>query len=418
MSRDHPDTCIFENYGAGSGTPMGRFLDRLEISRAHDATRKAEVADPVARTSLPVDERVIRDRREAVLKAELADTRRLYNAANKRTNALEEIKEIAKSTILAIPPAKVATPQIGKRDGSETVEDGLLAWADWHGGERISLDVMDGLNVYDPRVMSRRAQETVDTTLGLLFGNHRGTTFEHLFVADLGDSVAGDLLHDNKATNALGVFQSIAAVAAVKARALTELASRIPVTYVGVPGNHGRRTEKMPWKQPSETADWLVYYLVSLMCAGNERIEVVVPESWYAGLVIRGHGFALNHGTSAAKGGFGGISWYSFMRHDAKMTAIDSARGRRIRYRLFGHVHTSATIPRKGGNGEIFIVGSLKGGDEYALGELGEFDVPKQLLVGIHDRRGVSWRYPLEVTDSDDIESRYEECLEPFATLR
>ena len=63
------------------------------------------------------------------------------------------------------------------------------------------------------------------------------------------------------------------------------------------------------------------------------------------------------------------------------------------------------------GQGEQHIVGSLVGGDEYALEGLNKYSEPAQKLVGCHDQYGVTWRYSLDVKHADDKESRYEALL-------
>lgn len=362
----------------------------------------------------PPEQKDERDKLVHRLRGEVSElksqNRRLLEAANVH----EAVLELAREKLPALKVPKIQPVHVGT---SKTVEDAILGWADAHAGERVFSEVMEGLNAYDPALFCRRTQYTVDKTLSLLFDNHAGTTFERLYVFDLGDSVTGDALDDNKATNAIGVFESCVFCADVKARALTDLSTHIPVIYVSVPGNHGRRGAKMPWKQPTETADWLIAEMIRLRCAGNDRITFVVPKSWSAVVEIRGHFHRLNHGYSAAKGGHGGVPWYAYMRRDSKMTAIESVKGQQVRYRWYGHIHTQAEIPKMGGTGEQFIVGSLKGGDEYAYNELGEFSGPTQKLVGAHEHHGVSWRQPLNVDRADDVVSRYEDAIENLTII-
>jgi len=360
---------------------------------------------------MSVEEQVAIDREVQRLRLELSAVKGKYTAILKTGALHESVLEAVKDSLLApFPVPAIVSPKI--RTGSAT-QDAILGWADWHAGERVFDEVMGGLNRYDPIITCRRAQATVDTTLELLFEHHKGTTFEHLFVFDLGDAITGDLLEDNKATNALGVFETMRFVAEVKARALAELSAHLPVTFVSVPGNHGRRGQKMPWKQPTETADWLIAEMVALHLADNPRVECIIPRAWSAVVNVRGHNHWLNHGYAAAKGGAGGIPWYAYMRRDGKMTAIEATRGERIDCRWYGHIHTDAEIPKMGGSGRQFIIGSLKGGDEYALNELGEYGDPEQKLVGAHENRthGVSFRYPIEVKHADDTPSRYEDAL-------
>lgn len=360
---------------------------------------------------LTPEERIERDKRLQRWKGRALEAEAVARAHTKAAILNEAVLDEVRESLTAFRRPKIHTPQL--HPGSTSL-DAILSWSDGHAGEVVDIEVMQGLNRYSPAIYCRRMQATVDATLSLLFEHHQGASFERLYVFDLGDSVTGDALDDNKATNAMGVFASFAFSASVKAMALTELSAYLPVVYVAVPGNHGRRGPKMPWKQPDETADWLIAEMVRLHVRENDRIECVIPRAWSAVVNVRGHNHFLNHGYAAAKGGAGGIPWYAYMRRDGKMTAIESGQGERIHCRWYGHIHTAAEIPKMGGSGRQFIVGSLMGGNEYALNELGEYSGPEQLLVGASEKRksGVSFRYPLEVDEADDKPSRYE-CLLP-----
>jgi len=377
----------------------------LVVPAEHWGRKYVPDAKPAPMTA---DEQFAEDKTIFRLKSELAATKKLYAAAVKVSNVHEDVLEAAIGVMGKVTPTRVLPPQIGRGD---VTEDAALAWADPHGGEVINYDVMQGFNEYNPTIMCRRMQYTVDRTLKILFDCHTGTTFETLHVFDLGDSITGDLLDDNKATNALPVFESMRLMAQVKAVALTELSEYIPVSYIIVPGNHGRRSAKMPWKQPTETADWLIGEMIRDLTATNPRVSVVVPKAWTAVVEVRGHFHSLNHGYSAARGGYGGIPWYAFQRADGKLTALESSHGRRVHYRWYGHIHQAADLPKMDGVGKQFIVGSLKGGDEYALNELGSYADPVQNLVGCHEDTGVSWRYELNVNRADGEPSRYERFL-------
>jgi hypothetical protein len=351
---------------------------------------------------------VQRDRETLRLKSELAEVKRKYIESCARGNLHEDILEVAKQEMGKILPATILPPKV---DTSKTEEDAILGWADWHGGAVFGPDVMQGYNAYDPTIMCRRAQYTVDHTLKILYGCQSGTTFGCLYVLDLGDSIEGDHLPEQMATNALPVFEAMRMVVEVKSQALTELSSHLPVVYVSVPGNHGRRGQKMQWNLPTETADWLIGEMIADRVSGNERIQCVIPKAWTAGVTIRGYNHSLNHGFSAAKGGHGGISWYSFQRADGQKTALEAAHGRRVHYRWHGHIHQKAEIPMMDGEGTQHIVGSLMGGNPYALEALNKYSDPSQKLVGCHDEYGVTWSYPLDVKHADGESGRYEELL-------
>jgi hypothetical protein len=167
----------------------------------------------------------------------------------------------------------------------------------------------------------------------------------------------------------------------------------------------------MPWKQPTETADWLISNMVRDRVSSNPNIEVIIPNAWTTHVDIRGFAHSLNHGYSAAKGGYGGIPWYAFQRADGKKTALESAHSKRVHYRWYGHIHTPAELPKMDGTGSQFIVGTLAGGNEYALEELNAYGDPTQLLVGCNEKYGCTWRYPLQVKQFDAVSSRYETAI-------
>lgn len=383
---------------------------QLGLPSKGDALAGKECTPPVVAASASVspEQAVDRDREVMRLKGELQDLRRKYAVACATGNLHEDLLSVAREVFGRTNPTEVAPVHVGS---GETHEDAIVAWADWHGDEVVDYDVMLGYNAYNPQIMCRRAQYTVDHTLSILFDCHRGTTFGHLHVFDLGDSITGDLLDEQAMTNALPIFEAMRLVAMVKSQALTELSAHLPVTYIAVPGNHGRRSPKMQWKLPTETADWLIGEMIADRVRGNERIECIIPRAWTAGVTIRGQNHVLNHGYTAAKGGYGGISWYSFQRADGQKTAIEAAHGKRVHHRWYGHIHQQAQIPMTDGEGEQHIIGSLKGGDEYALEGLNRYSAPAQKLVGCHDEYGVTWRYPLDVGHADDTVSRYETLL-------
>jgi hypothetical protein len=355
------------------------------------------------------------DRRtkEQRLTDEIAALKRELKAAARAANLLEDIREQARECF-SQPFSPVLrehspAPRVGK---VVSIEDAILGWADWHGFETVNEVVMHGWNKYNPVIMARRAQYTVDWTIKLLLENHAGTRFETLYVFNLGDSINGDHLEEQLATNARPVFESMRGTANLQAACLMDLARYFDhVVYVPIPGNHGRRGKKMQWKLPTETADWLIATMVQDRVSLQENIHVHVPYEWSVGIEIRGHHHVLNHGTTAAAGGFGGISWYSFQRADGQLTAIEAAHGQRVNARWYGHIHQKAEVPMMDGEGEQFIVGSLKGGDEYALEGLRRFAPASQKLVGCHDDHPVSFRYPLSVWRADNTPSRYEDLV-------
>ena len=398
-----------ERLGVGHHTTAQRMAKTLglEIPAPHWS---AHVPPAYSEPPEPPEVRHAHDLETQRLKDELADLKRKYTAAARSANTLDDVLAIARECFSRpFDPVLRKHPPEPRTGAVVSHEDAILTWADWHGYEVVNESVMHGWNRYDPIVMARRAQYTVDLTIQLLLENHAGTEFGTLYVFDLGDGINGDHLEEQMATNAATVFEAMRGTANLKAACLMDLARHFShVVWVGVPGNHGRRGKKMQWKLPTETADWLMATMIQDRCAAQQNITVAVPQAWTVNVEIRGHIHSLNHGTAAASGGFGGISWYSYQRADGQLTAIEAAHGQHIAARWSGHIHQKAEVPMMDGEGEQFIVGSLKGGDEYALEGLRRFAPASQKLVGCHEDNAVSFRYPLAVWRYDDVPSRYE----------
>ena len=66
----------------------------------------------------------------------------------------------------------------------------------------------------------------------------------------------------------------------------------------------------------------------------------------------------------------------------------------KLDYFIYGHFHTSVAGMRWG---QIisFLNGSFVTDDEFGEEHLAVGSVPEQLLLGVHPKYGVSWRYVL-----------------------
>jgi hypothetical protein len=336
----------------------GSVPDDVQAQRPRDAERTKARAERDAIADLlegmPEDERaaflIERDKTTVRLKRENGELKSKNKLLMREQTLSEELVEIAERLL---PRQRSFTPRkFRPRAGKHIVESAVLGWADWHSDEIVDLGIMEGLNEYNPAVMARRVQATTDATLSLLYDHHSGTDFDCLYILDLGDNVTGPLHEENKYTNAMQVFEAIDYVAEIKAKAIAELARQIShVFFIGVPGNHWRYTPKVSWKMPTETSDWLIYRFLAVHCQNMPNVTINVPSAWSANVDIKGHGFALNHGYTDAKGGFGGISWYSLLRSDSKRTGLDQRLGRKTMHRVYGHMHQDGVVRRMGGAG-------------------------------------------------------------------
>jgi len=340
-----------------------------------------------------------------------------YARALKAHSAYLTLVEHGREVLEPIAPLCPA-PQATR--ASSLIHEGLvLNLADWHLDEIVDEGIMEGLNVYNPAVAVRRVACAVDKTL-MLSGLSERIVFDTLYVHCFGDFLtnvlrAGFDHPDALATAAMMPMKGARFAATLLSYALRDLAAKFPAVKVRcVIGNHGRNTKSMPYQLPTENLDWLIYRWAATMCGDMSNVTWEIPEAWSLTCDVEGWGFFLNHGYTDAKGGFGGISWYSLVKSDTKRTALDTKIGRKVLVRQYGHMHQQADVGRAGGNGRIRIEPSLMGGNAYAKeGMAGTYDEPAQSLLEVHTQEGLVAERTINIRQYDDAATcRFDPLLE------
>ena len=359
---------------------------------------------------LSTEEKVERDREIVRLKQQISETNRRYNASLKEQNLFEKLAEEGRSALSPISPYCDPPKPDNSKEHSQAL---VLSWADWHCESVVNYEIMEGLNWYDPPTCLRRVECCVDKTI-LIANLASKIDYHTLYIHDCGDNVENHLHEDSKSSNSMTPLKAARFAAELKAVALRDLSGHFErIIFRGVPGNHGRTQAKMPWSLPTENLDWLIYQWTKTLCADIPNIEFDLVDAWSQTCDVEGWGWFLNHGTTDAKGGFGGLSWYSVVKSDTKRTAIDVKLKRTVLAREYGHMHQKADIERAGGNGRIFINPSLKGGDEFPKeGMAGTYSEPGQVLRSVHRTEGIVAEYPLNIRQYDlEPKCRYDALL-------
>jgi len=388
------------------------------ISFATLVTGAAAKHSPLAAIAEPLttEERVERDR-QAVEDAETARREKAEYARALKAHSVYR-KLVAHGQDVLAPLTPVCSPPKVQKAPALIREGLVLNLADWHLDEIVDEGIMEGLNVYNPAVALRRVACAVDKTL-LLSGLSERISFDTLYVHCFGDFLtnvlrAGFDHPDMLATAAMMPMKGARFAATLLAYAVRDLAANFPRVKVRcVIGNHGRNTKSMPYQLPTENLDWLIYRWAETMCAGLDNVEWEIPEAWSLTCEVEGWGFFLNHGYTDAKGGFGGIPWYSLVKSDTKRTALDTKLNRKVLVRQYGHMHQQADVGRAGGTGRVRIEPSLMGGNAYAKeGMAGTYDEPGQTLLEVHADEGLVAERTLNIRQYDESETcRYDPLL-------
>jgi len=160
------------------------------------------------------------------------------------------------------------------------------------------------------------------------------------------------------------------------------------INFYGIIGNHGRGSNI---GQEKEYVNWdyLCYNFLEARFKNNPRVKFNCPKTWWIMTQIRNHKFLLVHGEDV-KGG--SLPIRGLMTYEQKMLGVIKDIPD---YTLAGHFHSAAELTTS--HGRLLINGSFLGPDMYALKNLQAGGKAEQKIFGIHDRRGITWSYNLDL---------------------
>ena len=272
----------------------------------------------------------------------------------------------------------------------------ITIWSDWHYGEVVNPDEVNGINDYNMRVAKKRAFRLFDTTVDLAY-NHMGrakTEYPGIIVCLGGDMIGGDIHEELLATNDRTPHQSVDDLTDILAAGLEKMASKFGKVYVpSVVGNHGRSTKKMRMKQRVFTNyDWSIYCNLARYFKKEKYIHIDVPNSADAHFNSFGVRYMLTHGDSlGVKGGDGIIGAIGpIMRGSLKVGRAEAQMGRDFDELIICHWHQMLWLPG------VTTNNAFKGYDEYAMLQLrAPYSRPSQALWFNHPEYGTTARWEI-----------------------
>jgi hypothetical protein len=361
------------------------------------------VPEIIGKSILTPDEKVLRLSEEnSSLKIQIKDLTR-------NSSLFKELAEVIRESS-AITDIK---PYIKPKKQGKINESAILLLSDLHGDTIIKSERVQGLEDFNFNVCCKRAEKIVDTTITHLNDNLLGYKFDTLYIFGLGDYVSGEIHQatqhsqwQNSIKNSIGVGELIAHMI----KDLSEHFEKI--VFISISGNHGRRTVKKHFKDSLDNWDYLVAMQVQTrlkQLIDNNKLEVIIPNSWSVMVKIHGYNFLLSHGDGIPS--FSGIPWYGLNRLTNRLISIGAVTGEVPNYCCFGHFHQSTSLTNI--TGETFVNGSFNFTDEFALNSLGAASEPVQILMGVHELYGSTWRIPIRLRTKnwkidEKIPSRYQ----------
>ncbi len=271
-----------------------------------------------------------------------------------------------------------------------TPHEFVLLLSDAHFGEYVDPRVAMGLS-YSEDVSKRRLERLRDVVIRYKQLRETSYPVRKLTVAVLGDMLSGDIHEELQQTNQNPMPVSLVTLAYYLHDMGTAFAKEFGsdnVEFIFIPGNHPRTTKKMPHKRRNQMSwEYVLGHFVQALA--KDSYKVSVPLSIVPIFKIFNFRMGLHHGDSVKSNSFAGIPFYGMkQRREAVQSLLRHLGQPQVDYLAFGHFHQPTVL--EGTDATIIINGSIKGGDEYSIGEYFSSNDPVQYLLTFHEKHGLT----------------------------
>ena len=336
--------------------------------------RRPEVRERVVSAFADTDEEVVS--RSDILEQENKELRAALNKQRKESVGAERVIQAVELALagLEVPKRKGVVPV--KREAGRPHHRQMVLLSDFHGGEVVDPDVVQGLNEYDWQIMEDRVGEVIQA---LLSHRDRSPDLTGLDVVFLGDMCSGSNHDELAVTNEYPLAEQGVKMGLLMGQIIEQLAPHYPeLNVVTVEGNHPRLNKAPQAKNPQDNMDWVAAQFAKQYVKDLPNVEVTVGR---ASIVhkIAGLNVYCWHG-DGIRSSMPGVPWGGVMR---RVNQLQATLPQHIDHWLLGHFHQANLV----GAGRIIGNGALKGADEWCFKNLGVGDPPAQWLLTFDEKR-------------------------------
>lgn len=276
--------------------------------------------------------------------------------------------------------------------------------SDWHWGEVVDPNQINGVNEYNLGIAQQRARHMIEKSIQLLKNHVSNADYPGVVYVLGGDMVSGGIHEELLATDEKEIMPVVLDLFGVLIWCIDTLANEFGHVFVPcVSGNHGRSTHKIRNKGRNYTSfDWLLYQFLAKHFEGDKRVQFLIPDGPDAYYSIFGHRYLLTHGDQF-RGGDSLIGALGpLIRGDHRKRSRNAQIDMSYDTMLCGHWHQLIQLER------LIVNGSLKGYCEYAYSNNFGFEPPRQAMWITHPDHGITFSIPLyvdkEVQKKDSIQ--------------
>jgi len=283
-----------------------------------------------------------------------------------------------KQIVQAFPPKhKIDVDVVNKSDIKTST---ALLLSDWHIGEVIEADEIEGLNSYNLKIARDRVKKLVNKFCKWSIAQG---SIDEVVIICAGDMISGDIHEELRVTNEWPVPVQIVESANLLADCVGEIArvfKTVRVEFIAA-DNHSRRSKKYQFKQAGlNSYNYLVGWIAQQQLDLHENVEFNLHTVIKALIEVRGYKYLCAHGHGLKS--WMGIPYYAAEREvsrEAKYRMnIESKKFHKI---VIGHFHTPMYGP------SYIMNGSLSGTTEFDHG-CGRYSPPSQVAWLVHPKHG------------------------------
>lgn len=261
----------------------------------------------------------------------------------------------------------------------------VIIQTDQHVGERVEYYQTGGTNKHNETIARARCDYFSQKSGKIVKGWGRDWDIQNVVFASLGDSITNWKLHE-ELTEVMTISQHEEVNLSKELHLSTlhiirkEIGDELPLTYLGLFGNHGRNTKKIrnstEWQHSFEY--FMHHDLSKILELRDPNIDFIIPQSREAYIDALGWLIRFRHGHSFRyAGGVGGIG-IPFAKAIQRWNKIRYAD-----YTIVGHWHQDAYAPGGG-----IVCSSTMGTNAYSF-NLGFNDPPGQRVLLISEDHGL-----------------------------
>lgn len=304
------------------------------------------------------------------LKTAIGETRELFRAMGDHIRAIEPLPMQVKPTPSG---TKVSSPC-----------SAVWHWTDWHIGEVVDADEIEGFNAFNLSIATERVNQFVEKSIRWIDMHKPTYAIPTLRIIDTGDGISGDIHEELSRTNEFPVPVQVVEAANLKAQAIAAASAHFESVVVDfvTADNHSRTTKKPQFKEGGvNSMNYLVGWITAKLVARLPNVKFNLHPVISTVVEIEGTRYLIQHGHTIK--GWAGIPYYGVERavgREAKVR-LNMPASRRFHQIVMGHFHAPLNHPN------FMVGGSLTGTNELDHG-VGRFAPPMQTAWIVHPRIG------------------------------